>query len=252
MGKLEKVYSKDFYDQQIAGSYRSAKVYVEYLSKIYLPHSVVDVGCGRGAWLKAFKEAGTQRLHGFDGAWNTQQNMVDDSIVFVACDLNQPIVSNVERFDLAMSLEVAEHLESASAKTFVRSLTALSDVVLFGAAFTEQGGSNHINEQPHTYWAKHFDAEGYAPFDMFRPVFWGDRRVDFWYRQNTFLYVRKDSVPYGEFVSKDFLPIANIDFMDCVHPSLYLYPSIRKGVRMIFRTIMRAVKRRIAPTPQRN
>lgn len=49
----------------------------------------------------------------------------------------------------------------------------MSDVIMFSAAYTKQGGNNHINEQPHTYWAKKFISHDFVPYDIFRPVFWG-------------------------------------------------------------------------------
>src|SRR5437899_5288440 len=111
---LDKRYDDAFYKSQLDGSFRSAVKYVDFLSTIYRPSSVVDVGCGRGAWLKAFKDSGVQRVVGYDGAWNNKANMVDHSIDFRSVDLNKPIVvADAERFDLAMSLEVAEHLEES-------------------------------------------------------------------------------------------------------------------------------------------
>jgi SAM-dependent methyltransferase len=244
MKKHKRQYSAKFYTNQVSGSYLSAKVYALHLSNFLSPSSVADIGCGIGAWLKAFKEAGAKTLIGFDGDWNTQQDMIDGSIIFKAVDLNRPI-SNTEKVDLAMSLEVGEHLEPSSARTLVNSLTDMADVVLFGAAFTDQGGTNHINEQPHTYWAKLFSDVDFAPFDIFRPVFWGDERVEFWYRQNTFLYVRRDSAVFLAIVSKGASPMLNVDFMNCIHPVLYekkIRPNFGQGLRIIFNLFMHAIR----------
>lgn len=248
MREPKKVYGDDFYRGQMNASYESAKVYAGHLSGIFLPRSVVDVGCGRGAWLKAFKELGVQKLSGFDGNWNSQEKIVDDAIAFTAFDLNQPIRSvDAARFDLAMSLEVAEHLEPASAATFVESLTGLSDLVMFGAAFTGQGGKNHINEQMPSYWARLFLARRYVPFDVFRPALWGDERVRFWYRQNTFLYAKDGSGAYEAIRAKGYHPVADIAFMDCVHPELYfkyMKPTFKRGFKMIRRALYNGVRRR--------
>lgn len=222
MSDLNKLYDDQFYDAQISGAYESAKVYAVLFALILKPESVADVGCGRGAWLKAFKEQGAKQLIGFDGDWNNQKNMIEESIRFIPCDLNQSIViANGEKVDLAISVEVAEHLPPSSAGKFVESLVGISDMVLFGAAFTGQGGINHINEQPSTYWAALFASHNYVPFDIFRPYVWGNSRVQAWYQQNTFLYVRKDSPSYTALLSKNISPMPNISFMDCVHPSLY-------------------------------
>jgi SAM-dependent methyltransferase len=215
-------YDDDFYKGQIAGSLRSAVKYVDFLLTLYRPNSVADVGCGRGAWLKAFKDRGVRKVVGYDGAWNEQSNMIDPAIEFHGVDLNKPITDkNMERFDLAMSLEVAEHLEATAASNFVNSLTELADVVLFSAAYNYQGGTNHINEQPHTYWAKIFSAHGYAPYDLFRPIFWGDVEVEYWYQQNIFLYVKENTPAAGLLSGAGYWPMRNVKFMDCVHPILY-------------------------------
>lgn len=246
-------YGDDFYKTQISGSYNSARKYVDHLSSVYVPQTVVDVGCGRGTWLKAFREKGTRKTVGLDGNWNTQANMVDPSIIFRSVDLNEPIgVTDDDRYDLAISLEVAEHLRQSSAQVFVHSLTRLSDVVMFGAAYTRQGGTNHINEQPPTYWARMFREKDYLPFDLFRPVFWGDEDVEFWYQQNTFLYVNSSSRLVEKLAEKGHYPLKNPAFMDCVHPTLYelnssivsraaIHHAIPKSLLPFARMIKRAI-----------
>jgi hypothetical protein len=203
--------------------YQMARRYVDHLCSVlgYSPRSVVDAGCGHGVWLKAFKDAGAQKVVGFDGPWNKQADMVDQSIVFHAVDLNVPITEKHEdKYDLAMSVEVAEHLEESSAEGFVKSLAQLSDVVLFGAAYVKQGGANHINEQRHTYWAKKFISNDFLVYDLFRPAFWGSA-IHWWYQQNTFLYVSRGSEVVRKLSEAGYQPMQNIEFMNCVHPTLY-------------------------------
>lgn len=215
-------YDDRFYRDQVDTAYYSGRKYAELLSQLFPIHSVVDVGCGRGAWLKAFKECGAETLVGVDGSWNSQANMIEGYIKFVSADLNRPNgFLDGSKFDLAMSVEVAEHLQESSAAPLVQSLTRLADAVLFGAAYTKQGGNHHVNEQPNTYWAEQFARQGYAPFDVFRPVFWGDKDIAFWYQQNTFLYVRRDSDLFRHLTGTGTFPLDNLAFMDCVHPALY-------------------------------
>lgn len=157
---------------------------------------------------------------GFDGDWNKQSLMIDSAIEFRSIDLNRPFTVP-QKTDLAMSLEVAEHLDPTTASHFVKSLADASDVVLFSAAYSKQGGTNHINEQPHTYWARLFAANGFAPYDLFRPAFWGNDDVCFWYRQNAFLYVRSGSKDAQGMAAHGLRAMADTSFMDCIHPQLF-------------------------------
>lgn len=255
--KLFQYYGESFYKSQMDRSYRSASKYTDFLFSLFTPQSVVDLGCGRGTWLKAFKDKGVRKLVGYDGPWNDQGNMIDKSIIFRGIDLNNALeLVHNEKYDLAISLEVAEHLEESSATGFVASLAKLSDVVMFGAAYIQQGGMNHINEQPHTYWASIFQEKNYVPYDLFRPVFWGDPEIDFWYQQNTFLYVKNGSSLVHRLSNLGYEPLRNIQFMNCVHPSLYdqkiLQATTGQTIRRVASTavpdpllaLARAVKKR--------
>ncbi len=238
-------YGDGWYDKQIADLLASARVYVAFLWRYVQPRSVLDVGCGRGPWLRAWHEQGATTLLGFDGAWNSQAKMIDPAIRFTAVDLNRPFAPPGP-VDLAMSLETAEHLDPASGPGFVASLAQASDLLLFSAAYSYQGGTQHVNEQPHSYWARLFDAHGFAPFDLLRPVFWGDARVCYWYRQNAFVYARRDSPAWARLAAQGLAPMADVRFMDCVHPELYrmkvdgeiplslhladLWPSVRRAI----------------------
>ena len=107
-----------------------------------------------------------------------------------------------------------------------------ANVIVFSAAYTEQGGTNHINERPHSYWANLFIKNGYAPFDLFRPVFWGNEDVGFCYRQNTFLYLKKAGSSYQKFIDAGFSELEQVQFMDCIHPRLY---DLKCGLDLGFR-----------------
>lgn len=214
-------YDDAFYDYGIKGMYQSGQIYTKYLKEIYFPASVVDFGCGRGAWLKAFSDLGVNDLLGIDGSWNSQELMLCKKIKFVEDDLNNPKINFDKKYDLAISLEVAEHLRHESSANFIKKLVSASDVIIFGAATINQGGTNHINEQKSSFWAELFQNEGYVVYDYFRQHFWGNNKVEFWYRQNTFLYIKKNSPLNRVLEEKNFSPITNLEFMNCIHPELF-------------------------------
>ncbi|MDD2900519.1 MAG: methyltransferase domain-containing protein [Desulfuromonadaceae bacterium] len=218
----DSLYGQDFYNSQILGSLQSAQVYLYHLFSIWgVPGSVVDIGCGRGAWLATCRDLGVKRVVGLDGTWNSQEAMLDQDIEFHSADLEKRLLLTGP-FDLAVSLEVAEHLQPESSDAFVESLCCLSDVVLFGAAFTGQPGVNHINTRPHSFWAKKFFARGYVLFDIFRPTFWEDARVEPCYRQNTFLYVKSGHPLHSTLLNRGYSDNQDAKFIDCVHPAIYL------------------------------
>jgi SAM-dependent methyltransferase len=250
---MARVYDAGFYEGQVATSLQSARIYLRHLWRFMQPRSVLDVGCGRGAWLKACHELGSEILLGLDGGWNSRSQMIDAGIDFRSIDLEKPFAAPHE-VDLAISLEVAEHLRPAAAPQFVKCLAAASDAVLFSAAYPGQGGTNHVNEQPHSSWARLFAQQGFAPFDLFRPVFWGNGDVCFWYRQNTFLYCRNASPAWQRIAAHGIGPIAEPSFMDCVHPELFALKGAPADGSLGFKShvadlgpsLWRAIRRRLA------
>jgi hypothetical protein len=248
--ELASHYGENFYQDQGEESLRSARIVARYLWNYLQPASVIDIGCGRGHWLKAFGELGSQCLVGLDGDWNSQSQMTDPAIRFRAVDLNQRFAAD-EKAELAISMEVAEHLPATSASLFVESLTGTSDAVLFSAAYTWQGGTNHLNERPHTYWAQLFGERGFVPFDLFRPALWGNDEVAFWYRQNAFLYCKRDSASYRALQSKGCAEMTELSFMDCIHPEMYnlrcrrIDVGFMEHVKDIGPSLFRALRRRM-------
>ncbi len=188
-------YDDDFYGYINQGSIDSARVVLPALLAV-LPHpvqSVLDVGCGAGAWLTVWKSLGAEPL-GLDGNYVRPEQLLISPGEFSAVDLSASF-SLDRRFDLAQSLEVAEHLPAASAAGFVDSLCRHSDMVLFSAAPPGQGGENHINEQPYEFWRDLFWKQGYEMHDPIRAALRDNKAVKPWYRYNTFLYVSERCKP---------------------------------------------------------
>src|SRR5438874_4807793 len=119
------------------------------------PRSVVDFGCGLGIWLEKFVLHGVEDYVGVDGPWVPQDDLHFRQDHFVAARLDRPLRLG-RRFDLAVALEVAEHLPDHRGSTFVRTIVEHAPCVLFSAAVPQQGGTDHVNEQWPDYWAELF------------------------------------------------------------------------------------------------
>jgi hypothetical protein len=230
---MSTVYTADFYGSARIGVESSAQFVVPRLLKLVPVKTVIDVGCGEGTWLRSFLENGASRVVGVDGAYIGSDSYRLDFTTFVARDLSRPI-GPLGRFELAICLEVAEHLPEHRAKGLVEDLCALSDIVLFGAAIPGQGGEHHINEQWQSYWARHFHDLRYLPYDVLRNQLWNCKQVYWWYRQNTLLYVKEDS-PYQKYFA-EYRPADIGGMLDVVHPELF-EPHIRTVQKL--RSLMR-------------
>jgi len=207
-----KNYDAKFYETQHEGSLCSAKEFFNILKKYFSPNSVVDFGCGVGAWLSVMEKFGAGVLVGRDGNWVDQSKLLSKNIEFKATDFETEI-EFVGKFDLAISVEVAEHFYEHHADNFVKSMSTHSDNIIFGAARPNQGGSHHVNLQPQSYWIKKFEALGYSCFDIFRPSLWSNSEVEYWYAQNTFFFSKSEDLIKKLGAYKNF--IADIE-----HPKL--------------------------------
>lgn len=189
-------YSAEFYEGQQAGSYSSADRVVPFFLSLFPCKSIVDVGCGVGGWLKVFEKHGVNDYLGIDGDYVPRDMLKIPREKFRAQDLSY--LKDIGQFDVACTLEVAEHLPEESADSFIAALVNAAPVVLFSAAIPRQGGTGHINEQWQSYWHEKFASYGYVAVDCIRPAIYGDERVCWWYRQNVIVYCRPEKVPAGQ------------------------------------------------------
>ncbi len=211
----------------------SAAVVVPLLYSLFEPGSVIDVGCGTGAWLAEFGRQGAGEIHGIDGPWVDPSQLSIDPARFEPVDLSKPPKAS-RRFDLVTSFEVAEHLPEQAACPFVEFLTDHGDVVAFSAAIPGQGGTDHVNEQWPTYWSALFAERGYVALDIVRPKIWMNSDVEFWYRQNLIVYMSEQRAAVFPHEPTDtVLPL--------VHPELFAHrpPSAARRALGRFRSALR-------------
>lgn len=234
-------YDYDFYKDRHQRTNYSAQQVLSILADV-LPSlkSAVDFGCGVGTWLSVAQNMGAANIKGLDGPW------VDHKLLEIPLDNFEQVnfEENIEcdqRYDLAITLEVAEHLAGKTAGKFVESLIRASDFVLFSAAIPYQGGEGHINEQWPDYWVEQFQDKGYVALDCIRKEIWSDRKIPIWYRQNILLFVKQERL--------EDLKLPGIDVLDLyaplstVHPETYLHMVSLRGSFSLF---LKAVGKRFS------
>lgn len=225
----------------------SPQAIVPVLIDLFSPNSVVDIGCGTGNFLNVFKKMGVRKILGIDGSW------VKKSILFKYLDDDEFLELNLEnkftlkeKYDIALCLEVAEHLSAQASDILIDNLCNCSNIIIFSAAIPMQGGQNHINEQWPSYWEKKFESYGFKIYDYLRPYFWNNDKVDVWYQQNILIVARNDHNFDGEILKK----YRRTSVMDIVHPGIYNYKTntIRKiysgNLKLYFKAGLALIKRK--------
>lgn len=212
----KEIYTDSFY-RFMKHKENSCKKAAEAIYQLLCPTSVVDIGCGTGEWLAHFKKCGASVVRGYDGSYVAKEMLAIAQEEFLPCNLSENIQVD-RKYDLAVSLEVAEHLDACCADQLVANITGFSDVVLFSAAIPGQGGDGHVNEQWQSYWQAKFEGHGYVCLDCVRNLFWKIEELDPYYKQNAMLYVKK----HQEALISKLQSMEKKIVSDLVHPVTYL------------------------------
>jgi len=186
-------YDALFYEYQREGSARSARALLPHVIDALGAGSVLDVGCGAGAWLGAYVSLGVTDHLGVDGDYVDRSMLLVALGKFLPRDIAVPFDLG-RQFDLAQCLEVGEHVPTAASAKLVDNIVRHSRRALFSAAVPGQGGEEHVNEQPYAFWRKLFAERGYRLFDFVRPRIQDDDRIESWYRYNVLFFCRDDAI----------------------------------------------------------
>jgi SAM-dependent methyltransferase len=235
-------YDRAFYHGHQNVVYQSASIIVPLILSLFPFESVVDAGCGIGTWAGCFLESGVPDVIGIDGDYVERSMLCIPQERFFARDLRMPIHFE-RRFQLAVCLEVGEHLPEARSRGLVHDLVSLAPCVLFSAALPGQGGTDHINEQYLSKWASLFATHDFVALDLIRHQIWNRVEVAWWYRQNIVLFAHKTH-PLVE----RHAPSTALDY---IHPRLgeqwRRQPSFRELAHALPRALFEAVSRRLKP-----
>jgi len=240
------VYDRAFFDNLTSGAMDSARIIVPLAIDLIGPRSVVDVGCGEGAWLRVFADHGIDDYLGVDG------NYVDRSRLLIPLDRFRPVALTQlaplgRSFDLTVCLEVAEHLSARHAPGFIKYLTELAPVVLFSAAVPGQGGTHHVNERWPWYWQEQFAENRFVRLDPIRARVWREPSIDWWYRQNIVVYASTAAVAERPGLSAEYARTLD-NSLELIHPRILraYEESPRRLLQSLPRAVRSAIRRRLA------
>ncbi len=181
------IYDDFFYWDNRYGSVLSAKTVLSKILQCMPIHSIIDFGCGTGTWLWVAHNMGVAEITGIDGDYVPREMLMIPENCFYPADLSSPYDAG-RIYDLAISMEVGEHLPESASDIFVSSICKSAEIVLFSAAHPGQGGDGHINEQKIEYWIEKFGRKKYKPVQI-RNYFLNEKKIEPWYKENLILFV---------------------------------------------------------------
>lgn len=234
------LYTKRYFNKLFISTYNAAIIILKELYKIYQFKSIVDIGCGHGSWLKAASQIiPNGRIYGVDGIY-TKELHTNIKADFKYINLEKKFTIN--KFDLAISLETAEHLSPERAKSFIKDICNTSDVVFFSAAVDGHGGVNHLNEKNQSYWIKLFNDENYHPFIFLdRNKYWYHKSFKKcpYYISGSFLYIKKGTRTYQNLIK---YKLNKNDLTDIIHPYILQWRKDENfGVKLNFRRLIKSL-----------
>lgn len=236
-------FTPEVYERIREGCQRSAEAVIPRLYELIGPTTVADIGGGEGWWGRAFYDRGCSVLVAddsidvmrFEAAGGPEARRID----FLPVDLQlrgwasrvaaerseiARIHGGSPTFDLAVCLEVAEHLPADRAEDLVAGLCAIAPCVVFSAAIPGQGGHGHVNEQPPGYWSAMFEGYGFEVSGDLRWSIWNDSLVEPWYRQNLLVAAdrrRMNPDDWNYLGGELFGPTSLCDPLYVVHPDIW-------------------------------
>lgn len=130
------------------------------LYELWHPYTVYDLGCGIGSLLEGFHWQGCE-ISGSELGYNSAKRYMNKAVraSTYEADATKMIYEKktnmaiMKKYNLVMSMEVAEHLPPAGSGIFCKNLVRLSNRRIFlTAAPKGQRGTGHINCKTQGYW----------------------------------------------------------------------------------------------------
>lgn len=223
MSDWNKIYDHKYFNQMNANSIITAKAMAPLIDTI-LPDvkSVIDLGCGCGAFIKEFQLL-DKNILGLDIAEAAKNSLVIGDKYFSLHNISKPYKPDNE-YDLAICMDTAQLFSPAEADIILDNLTNSAPLILFSSAIPGSGGRHHLNEQYPTYWREKFQARSFVGLDIIRPLVWNNPDIFWWYKQGIFLAIHTSR---QELISRlENLP--DFQFAPLIHPDMFAFKTEKK------------------------
>lgn len=163
--------------------------------------SVIDFGCGSAWMLYYFMRDYSCEIKGIEPNELAKVYMSAEVRDFIDIqDLRDPL-RLWKKFDLALCLEVVEHIIDSYSDTVISNITKGAPILVFSAASPGQGGSEHVNERFFEYWMEKLLLANFE----FCPVltlaaknFLKEARIKSWYANNISIFKFSLACPFNE------------------------------------------------------
>jgi len=139
---------------------RSAAVIAKSILSEFQPRRVIHVGCGTGSLLAVLQNAKCS-VFGLECSDAALLECRAKKLPVRKFDLQRDSFDPADRFDVVVSIGVAERLPESMSERYVDFLCGLGDRIVFSATSPGRGGTDAINEQLAGYWIGKFCNRGW-------------------------------------------------------------------------------------------
>jgi SAM-dependent methyltransferase len=122
------------------------------------PKTVLDAGCALGFLVEGFRNQGVE-------AWGVDISEYAIASVHESirpfCRVGSVIEPFERKYDLIVTIEVAEHMQPLLSKQMIANLCAHTDDVIFTSTPFDYKETTHFNVQPPEVWSREFARHGF-------------------------------------------------------------------------------------------
>lgn len=154
------VYDDNFFLVNQEEGVKMAEWFIPLLQREFSFKSLIDIGCGTAHYPKKCMDLGVKDVFGIEGSDSGVQHAIIPKNLIIKHDLREPF-HFTRKWDVALSVEVAEHIDKIYSDNYIKILTDSADTVILTAAHPGQGGVAHVNEQPQSWWKEQFARFGF-------------------------------------------------------------------------------------------